>query len=127
MNEFLQFALLGLGFGALYALAAQGVVLIYRGSGVINFAQGAMGMMGAFVYYTLHYHPVEPGGIIPTQRWGFWPSLIGGVLVSALLGLLTYVFVMRPLRRGIAAGPVGGHPRCAHDPVRARRHRPQDR
>ena len=99
MNEFLQFALLGLGFGALYALAAQGVVLIYRGSGVINFAQGAMGMMGAFVYYTLHYHPVEPGGIIPTQRWGFWPSLVGGVLVSALLGLLTYVLVMRPLRR----------------------------
>ena len=99
MNEFLQFAVLGLGFGALYALAAQGVVLIYRGSGVINFAQGAMGMMGAFVYYTLHYHPVEPGGIIPTQRWGFWPSLVGGVLVSALLGLLTYVLVMRPLRR----------------------------
>ena len=99
MNEFLQFALLGLGFGALYALAAQGVVLIYRGSGVINFAQGAMGMMGAFVYYTLHYHPVEPGGIIPTQRWPFWPSLAGGVLVSALLGLLTYVLVMRPLRR----------------------------
>ena len=105
MNEFLQFALLGLGFGALYALAAQGVVLIYRGSGVINFAQGAMGMMGAFVYYTLHYHPVEPGGIIPTQRWGFWPSLVGGVLVSALLGIAFYQAVAAAERRCLAGRP----------------------
>ena len=98
MNEFLQFALLGVGFGALYALAAQGVVLIYRGSGTINFAQGAMGMIGAFVYYSLHYHPAGVGTGVPTARWGFWPTLAVGVATSALLGLLTYVLVMRPLR-----------------------------
>jgi ABC-type branched-subunit amino acid transport system ATPase component/branched-subunit amino acid ABC-type transport system permease component len=98
MNEFLRFAVLGLGFGALYALAAQGVVLIYRGSGVINFAQGAMGMVGAFVYFELHYEPVALGGGLAEERWPFWPALAAGVATSALLGLLTYVLVMRPLR-----------------------------
>ena len=98
MSEFLRFAVLGLGFGALYALAAQGVVLIYRGSGIINFAQGAMGMVGAFVYYELHYQPVALGGGLAQERWAFWPALAVGVAASALLGLLTYVLVMRPLR-----------------------------
>ena len=51
--DVLQFALIGLGIGAIYALSAQGLVLIYRGSGVLNFAQGAMGMVGAFVFYDL--------------------------------------------------------------------------
>ena len=36
MSEFLRFVLLGLGIGALYALTAQGLVLIYRGSGVVE-------------------------------------------------------------------------------------------
>src|SRR5271169_3676564 len=51
VSQFWQFVLLGLGTGAVYALTAQGIVLIYRGSGVLNLAQGALGMLGAFVYY----------------------------------------------------------------------------
>ena len=47
----IRFALLGLGAGAVYALAAQGMVLVYRGSGVLNFAHGAIGMVGAFCFY----------------------------------------------------------------------------
>ena len=46
MAGFLQFALLGFGVGALYALASQGLIIIYRGSGVLNFALGAIGMVG---------------------------------------------------------------------------------
>ena len=38
MEEILRFAVLGLGTGALYALAAQGLVVTYRSSGVVNFA-----------------------------------------------------------------------------------------
>ena len=40
MQEFIRFALLGFGIGALYALASQGLMVIYRGSGVLNFALG---------------------------------------------------------------------------------------
>ena len=46
-----RFAVLGLGAGACYGLAAQGIVLVYRGSGVLNFANGAIGMVGAFFFY----------------------------------------------------------------------------
>ena len=41
MNEVIRFALLGLGVGALYALASQGLIVIYRGTGVLNFSLGA--------------------------------------------------------------------------------------
>ena len=99
MAEFIKFAMLGLGAGALYALAAQGVVLIYRGSGVINFAQGALGMVGAYVFFELHYSGGGAGQPVPTIDQSFWLALCGGVIVSALLGLLVYVLVMRPLRR----------------------------
>ena len=51
MTEFVRFALLGLGAGAVYSLTALGIVLVYRGSGVVNFAQGAIGMVGAFIFY----------------------------------------------------------------------------
>ncbi|HLS97156.1 MAG TPA: hypothetical protein VK018_00390, partial [Porticoccaceae bacterium] len=53
MGEILQFILLGLGTGALYALGAHGIVLIYRGSGVINFAHGAMALFGASLFAEL--------------------------------------------------------------------------
>ncbi|MCZ7526749.1 MAG: branched-chain amino acid ABC transporter permease/ATP-binding protein [Acidimicrobiia bacterium] len=98
MTELVQAAVFGLGAGALYALAAQGVVLIYRGSGIINFAQGAMGMVGAYVFFELRYDGGGASQPIPTNDHGFWFALIGGVVTSALLGFLTYVLVMRPLR-----------------------------
>lgn len=47
MQEVIRFALLGLGLGSLYSLASQGLMVIYRGSGVLNFAHGAIGMVGA--------------------------------------------------------------------------------
>ena len=49
--EVLRFALLGLGAGAAYALRSQGLVLIYRGAGIVNFAHGAIGMTGAFLFF----------------------------------------------------------------------------
>ena len=49
VQEVIRFALLGLGIGALYALASQGLIVIYRGSGVLNFALGAIGMAGVYV------------------------------------------------------------------------------
>ena len=51
-EDILRFAILGLGAGAVYAITALGVVLVYRGSGVVNFAHGAIGMVGAFIFYT---------------------------------------------------------------------------
>lgn len=89
MDDILRFALLGLGLGALYALTAHGIVLVYRGSGVLNLAHGAIGMAGAYVQWELAFDHGVP----------YWPAVVCGVLTSALLGALTHLLVLRPLRR----------------------------
>ena len=53
MSSYLLFLLLGLGAGAVYAILGLGLVLEYRSSGVINFAQGAIAMFIAYTYIEL--------------------------------------------------------------------------
>src|SRR3990170_953152 len=53
IQEILLFALLGLGTGALIAGIALGVVLFYRGSGVINLAVGAIAMFAGYTFWSL--------------------------------------------------------------------------
>ncbi len=89
MNEVIRFALLGLGVGALYALASQGLIVVYRGTGVLNFSLGATAIAGVFMQWELH---TEAG-------WPFLLSAGAGLLWSAFLGALTHWMVMRPLRR----------------------------
>ena len=51
MTDLIQFVLAGLALGALYALVALGFVVIYKATGVINFAQGGLVMLGAYLTY----------------------------------------------------------------------------
>ncbi len=89
MQEVIRFALLGLGLGSLYSLASQGLMVIYRGSGVLNFAHGAIGMVGAYVEWEVK----EEHGQNVVVAWA------AGLLVCALLGALTHLLIMRQLRR----------------------------
>jgi branched-chain amino acid transport system permease protein len=50
--EFLQLAIGGVAMGCIYALIALGFVLIYKATEVVNFAQGDVMMLGAFVAFT---------------------------------------------------------------------------
>ena len=86
-----RFALLGLGAGAVYALAAQGMVLVYRGSGVLNFAHGAIGMVGAFGFYLWRADGM------PTPL-----AFVLALVLGAAIGAATHLLVMRPLRRAPA-------------------------
>lgn len=52
-SAFLQFTLIGLSGGCVFAIAASGLVLTYTTTGVFNFAHGAVGMLAAFVYYQI--------------------------------------------------------------------------
>jgi sulfate-transporting ATPase len=88
MSEFFTFAVLGLGTGAVYTLLAQGLLVTYRGSGVLNFAQGAFGLAGGLAYY--HFH-TEAG-------WGFWPSFIIGVVGTSVIGAIVYLIPIRRLQ-----------------------------
>lgn len=86
--EALRFALLGLASGGLVALVALGVVLTYRASGVLNFAAGAVGAFGAFLFYELRDERE-----LPT-----WLALVIALAVGAALGALTQLLVLSMLR-----------------------------
>src|SRR3954453_17633578 len=53
IDTYLQFLLLGIGAGAVYAALALGLLLTYRWSGVVNFAHGAAAMYAAYVFVGL--------------------------------------------------------------------------
>ncbi len=89
MEDLVRFALLGLGIGSLYVLAAQGLIVIFRGSGVLNLGLGAIGMVGAYTSWYLQWQRGLP----------FIVGLIAGVAAAAIVGLLVQQFIMRPLRR----------------------------
>jgi ABC-type branched-subunit amino acid transport system ATPase component/branched-subunit amino acid ABC-type transport system permease component len=88
MSSFLQFTILGVAAGGLYALSGLGLIVIYRGAGVVNFANGAIGAIGAYVFWFLS-----------SEESFWWPiALIIGVLASAIIGVLIQVVIMSPLR-----------------------------
>jgi len=89
MGDVLKFALLGLGLGALYALASQGLMVIYRGSGVLSFAHGAVGMVGAYVHWELKEQHGLPAVVA-------WPVALA---VCAAIGAAAHLGVMRQLQR----------------------------
>ncbi len=93
MQSFLQFLIIGLGAGATYALFAQGAVLIYRGSGLVNFAQGAVGTFAAYIAF------VELQG---RHQWSVAPAIIVAVLAGGAVSLAFQVFILRALRNAAA-------------------------
>jgi len=52
-DSLLFFLIVGITLGSIYAVAASGLVVTYTTSGIFNFAQGAMGMFLAFIYWEL--------------------------------------------------------------------------
>jgi branched-chain amino acid transport system permease protein len=81
------FTVIGLVLGGVYALAAIGLVLIFRVSGVLNFAHGAVAMFATFVAYQISVVDGAPG----------WVGLLVAVGAGAVVGLLVEVLTMRPL------------------------------
>jgi branched-chain amino acid transport system permease protein len=90
-EQLVVFTLLGLGSGALIAGVALGVVISYRGSGIINLATGAIAMLAGYAYWSLRTGTY--GGAVPTV-----PALVITALFLLGVGLLTEFVVFRPLR-----------------------------
>jgi ABC-type branched-subunit amino acid transport system ATPase component/branched-subunit amino acid ABC-type transport system permease component len=88
MSVFITFAVLGLGLGGLYALTGLGLVLVYRASRTINFSQGAMGMVGTYLFWWLH----------DRHGWNYYLAFVIGLVACALLGAIAYLLALRPLR-----------------------------
>lgn len=88
MDAFIGYTIAGIATGAIYAIAATGLVVTYTTSGVFNFAHGATGMLMAFLYWQFR---VE-------MHWAAPAALIAVILVAApLYGIVTERVLIRPL------------------------------
>lgn len=105
MSEWPFYALLGVGTGALYAAFAMSVIITYRGSGVVNFAVGAMAMIPAMVFAELRQSGdlVIPIVALPNRfelgaPMAFVPAALIGLAVGLAVAALIYGVVIRNLR-----------------------------
>lgn len=77
----------GIAVGAIYGLIAMGLALIYKSTGLANFAQGEMAMLIAYIAWTL-------AGLMPGHPW----LVVGGALIASVaLGLAIERLIMRPM------------------------------
>ncbi len=90
-KQLLLFAILGLGAGSLISGIALGVVLTYRGSGIINLSTGAVAMLAGYSYWSLKTGIY--GGHVPTA-----PALVITFAFLLLLGTAIEFIAFRPLR-----------------------------
>src|SRR5665213_607536 len=86
MQFFFEVLIGGLLSGVMYSLVALGFVLIYKASGVFNFAQGTMVFFAALTFVGLTEHGL-----------GFWMAIPATLAVMVLLGLVIERCVLRPL------------------------------
>jgi len=92
VTKFFQLLASGAALGAVYALVCLGFVVIYRATGVINFAQAGIVVLGAFVTYNA------------SQTWGF--GFFGGLITAAILGALLGIVIERIVLRPMVGQPV---------------------
>lgn len=92
MDKFLQLTITGLSTGMIYALIALGFVIIYKSSDVINFAQGELMVVGAYLAYAF------------IVQFGLPPSL--GVLATLAMAVVIGVIIERLILRPMIGEPI---------------------
>src|SRR5690242_15393183 len=83
--EFLQFTLSGVSFGMIYAAVALSLVLIWRGTRLLNYAQGGMAMITTYVAIEVIY-----------RTGSYWAGFVVALAAGAVLGALCQVTIIRP-------------------------------
>jgi len=89
MVEFAQQVVAGLASGSIYATLALAIVIIYRSTGVVNFAQGELATFTTFIAWTLVEHGV-----------GYWGAFALTVLIAFAGGVALERLVVRPVEGG---------------------------
>jgi branched-chain amino acid transport system permease protein len=89
MAEFGQQVVSGLASGSIYASLALAIVIIYRSTGVVNFAQGEMATFTTFIAWTLVDHGV-----------GYWAAFGLTVVIAFVGGVALERIVVRPVEGG---------------------------
>ena len=95
MIKLITVILTALTTGAIYALMSTALVLVWRSTRIINFAQAGQAVLSTYIGYEL------------TIRSGsFWIGVVGAMAFGALLGAVIDRFFMRPIFKRIQSGPI---------------------
>lgn len=87
MSYFIELVVSGLAVGAIYGLVAMSFAVIFKATGIVNFAQGEIGMLTAYTTWSL----------ASTLGTGAVFTVLLSVVVGAILGLLCERLIMRPM------------------------------
>jgi branched-chain amino acid transport system permease protein len=90
-SQLAQQTVIGLSSGGTWALLALAIVLIYRSTGVVNFAQGEMAMLSTFIAWSLVHHGLS-----------YWEAFLLTVVISFAGGVAIERVVIRPVERAPA-------------------------
>jgi len=95
MLRFITAILTSLSAGAIYALMSTALVLVWRSTRVINFAQAGQAVLTTYIGYEV------------TIRTGsYWYGLMAAILSGALLGAMIDRFFLRPIFKRVKSGPI---------------------
>jgi len=86
----LNLVLNGIAYGTIYAAVALALVLIWRSTRIVNFAQGGMLMVTTFIAFTL----------VQEHGQNYWVGLVVALLAGLVLGAIVERLIVRPVENG---------------------------
>src|SRR5579862_8854689 len=86
MQEFLEFTLGGLAFGMIYAAIGLSLVLIWRGTRILNYSQGAMAMLTTYIALT-----------VINRTGSYWAGFATALAAGLVLGGVIERLIIRPV------------------------------
>ena len=89
MSIFIQIFLRSLETGSVYALAALGIILVFKTSNITNFSQGALGMFNTFVVTSIFNNFGVP----------LWVAILGGLLSAFVIGMMIDLLIIRHTKK----------------------------
>ena len=95
MTDFIDYLLGGLGSGAIIGLLALALVLTWRATRVVNFAQVGQAMFTTFIGFSIQK---------ATGNW--FIALLGALIAGAILGVIVQYLVLRPVKRADTSGAI---------------------
>ena len=95
MTQFIDYVLGGIGSGAIIALMALALVLTWRATRVVNFAQVGQAMFTTFIALS-----------IQTATGSWWLALVGAMASGVVLGVIVQYLVLRPVQRADTSGAI---------------------
>jgi branched-chain amino acid transport system permease protein len=95
MDQFIQQFATGLSTGSLYAIIALSLVLIYRSTSIVNFAQGDMAMFMTFVAWSIWNYNGQ-----------FWIAFFATLVIAFAFGALIELVTLRPVETGPVLNPI---------------------